>query len=136
MNRRVARLRAVQALYQLSLVSTLETSQAIENTLNHEEQASDFFLQLLEGTLQYQEHLDELLSQNLKGYTIDRLGHVDRSIARMALYEMLYIDDIEKNITLNEAIELAKAYGGQEAGRFMNGVLSGAHETALKKDHQ
>ncbi|GAF22667.1 MULTISPECIES: transcription antitermination factor NusB [Shouchella] len=132
MNRRVARLRAVQVLYQLSLVSTLTVDQAIENTLTEEEESNEFFLDLVKGTLTYKEQLDHFISQNLKGYTIDRLGHVDRSIVRMALYEMLYIEDIEKNISLNEAIELAKAFGGQESGRFMNGVLSGAYETALK----
>ncbi|AIC95021.1 MULTISPECIES: transcription antitermination factor NusB [Shouchella] len=132
MNRRVARLRAVQVLYQLSLVSTLTVDQAIESTLTEEEESNEFFLDLVKGTLTYKEQLDHFISQNLKGYTIDRLGHVDRSIVRMALYEMLYIDDIEKNISLNEAIELAKAFGGQESGRFMNGVLSGAYETALK----
>ncbi|WP_078391683.1 transcription antitermination factor NusB [Shouchella patagoniensis] len=135
MNRRVARLRAVQTLYQLSLISTIEVDQAIQNTLNDEEEPSDFYKQLLYGTLEHKAEIDSYLSGNLKGYTLDRLGHVDRAIARMSLFEMLYIDDIQMNITLNEAIELAKAFGGIDAGRFMNGVLSNSYEAAIKTDN-
>ncbi|WP_059103305.1 transcription antitermination factor NusB [Shouchella shacheensis] len=132
MNRRVARLRAVQALYQMNLIG-LEAEQAIENTVSAEEEASPFFEELIYGTQEKQEAVDHVLAQNLKGYTLDRLGYVDRSIARMALYEMLYIDDIPMNVTLNEAIELAKAFGGEDAGRFMNGVLSNSFDTAMKQ---
>ncbi|GAF13673.1 transcription termination protein NusB [Bacillus sp. JCM 19046] len=132
MNRRVARLRAVQTLYQLSLVASIEVEQAIENTLSNEEEPNEFYHALVYGTLEKRDEIDGYLSGHLKGYTIDRLGHVDRAIARMSLYEMLYIEDIEMNISLNEAIELAKAFGGQDAGRFMNGVLSNAYDGALK----
>lgn len=133
MNRRIARLRAVQTLYQLSLVASIEIEQAIQNTLSDEEEPNEFYESLVYGTLEHREEIDGYLSDHLKGYTIDRLGHVDRTIARMSLYEMLYIDDIEMNITLNEAIELAKAFGGQDAGRFMNGVLSNSYDGAMKK---
>ncbi|MCM2674972.1 transcription antitermination factor NusB [Alkalicoccobacillus plakortidis] len=123
MNRRVARLRAAQALYQIDVIKT-EPDLAMESVLDDEEQPNDFFHQLVYGTLEHKEELDGWISSNLQGYTIDRIGHVDRAIARMALFEMKYVEDIPVNVTFNEAIELAKAFGGEEAGRFMNGVLS------------
>ncbi|GIN16065.1 N utilization substance protein B [Shouchella clausii] len=131
MNRRVARLRAVQTLYQLTLID-INVDKAIENTLNDEEEPSEFYNTLVYGTLEHQDEIDGYLSGNLKGYTLDRLGHVDRAIARMGLFEMLYLDDIPVNVTLNEAIELAKAFGGTDAGRFINGVLSNSYDMAMK----
>ncbi len=70
-----------------------------------------------------------MISANLQGWTLERMGHVDRAIARMAMYEIKFIDDIPVNVTFNEAIELAKAFGGQDAGKFINGVLSKSIET-------
>ncbi|MDQ0208961.1 transcription antitermination factor NusB [Alkalicoccobacillus murimartini] len=123
MNRRVARLRAAQALYQID-VTKVEPELAMDSVMDDEEQATEFFHQLVHGTIDKKQELDGWISSNLLGYTIERMGHVDRAIARMALFEMKYIEDIPVNVTFNEAIELAKAFGGEEAGRFMNGVLS------------
>ncbi|SDC04793.1 transcription antitermination factor NusB [Shouchella lonarensis] len=132
MNRRVARLRAVQTLYQVNLIQT-DVDRAMKNTLSPEDEPSAFFEELVNGTLAHTTQLDAWLSKNIKGYTLDRLGYVDRAIARMALFEMLYIEDIPFNVTLNEAIELAKAFGGEDAGRFMNGVLHHSYEMATQK---
>ncbi|GAF63809.1 transcription antitermination protein NusB [Bacillus sp. TS-2] len=123
MNRRVARLRAAQALYQMDLAHT-EPESALESVLDDGEVASDFLNELIYGTLKNKEQIDQLITENLTGWKIERMGHVDRAITRMALYEMLYIEDIPVNVTFNEAIELAKAFGGEESGKFINGLLS------------
>ncbi|KYG30952.1 transcription antitermination factor NusB [Alkalihalobacillus trypoxylicola] len=123
MNRRVARLRAAQALYQMDLAHT-EPESALESVLDDGEVASDFLNELIYGTLKNKEQIDQLITENLTGWKIERMGHVDRAITRMALYEMLYIEDIPVNVTFNEAIELAKAFGGDESGKFINGLLS------------
>lgn len=130
MNRRLARLRAAQALYQMDIIKA-EPELAIESVLDEDERPNAFLQQLVHGTLEHKEELDGWISSNLQGYTIERMGHVDRAIARMALYEMKYIEDIPVNVTFNEAIELAKAFGGEEAGRFMNGVLSNSLDMML-----
>ncbi|WP_368503854.1 transcription antitermination factor NusB [Alkalihalophilus sp. As8PL] len=128
MNRRVARLRAAQALYQMDLTNS-DIESAIESVLDDNEEQSEFFKQLIYGTTEKREKIDETISVNLKGWTISRMGHVDRAIIRMAMFEMLEVEDIPVNVTFNEAIELAKAFGGEEAGRFVNGVLSKSIET-------
>ncbi|MDV2685148.1 transcription antitermination factor NusB [Alkalihalophilus lindianensis] len=128
MNRRVARLRAAQALYQMDLTNS-DIESAIESVLDDNEEQSEFFKQLIFGTTEKIEKIDETISANLKGWTISRMGHVDRAIIRMAMFEMLEVEDIPVNVTFNEAIELAKAFGGEEAGRFVNGVLSKSIET-------
>ncbi|GAE31878.1 transcription antitermination factor NusB [Alkalihalobacillus hemicellulosilyticus] len=128
MNRRVARLRAAQALYQMDLAKS-DTDQAIESVVGEEERPSEFFLELVNGTSTQIAKIDEIIMNSLQGWTISRMGLVDRAIVRMMVYEMKYIDDIPVNVTLNEGIELAKAFGGDESGKFVNGVLSKALET-------
>lgn len=122
-NRRLDRLRAVQALFQTDLTG-VSWEEALHNTLEEDEEITPFMRQLTSGTVEHIEEIDELLQKNLINWKLNRVGNVDRAILRMAVYEMKYVDDIPKNVTLNEAIELAKAFGGEESGKFVNGVLS------------
>ncbi|MBP3952304.1 transcription antitermination factor NusB [Bacillus suaedae] len=126
MNRRVARLRAAQALYQIDLADS-ELDIAIKSVVE-EETPSEFMLQLVNGTIEQKNTIDQIISESLQGWTIERMGLVDRAIVRMTIYEMKYIEDIPVNVTFNEGIELAKAFGGEESGKFVNGVLSKALE--------
>ncbi|WP_332695881.1 transcription antitermination factor NusB [Halalkalibacter lacteus] len=128
MNRRVARLRAAQALYQIDLTTESDSEVAIQSVLDEGETPSSFMLDLVRGTLDRKSTIDPVISSSLQGWTLDRMGLVDRAIVRMTLYEMKYIDDIPVNVTFNEGIELAKAFGGEESGKFVNGVLSKAIE--------
>lgn len=135
MNRRVARLRAAQALYQIDLAES-DIDTAIESVLDEGEKSSPFMLNLIRGTMDQKEVIDPIISASLQGWTIERMGLVDRAIVRMALYEMKYIDDIPLNVTFNEGIELSKAFGGEESGRFVNGVLSKAIEIIQQQTTQ
>ncbi len=60
----------------------------------------------------------------MQNWTLERVGNVDRAIMRESVYEMLFVEEIPLHVSVNEAIELAKSFGGQEAGKFVNGVLS------------
>jgi N utilization substance protein B len=117
-------------------MDVIDTSmeKAIESVLDEGEEASSFMSDLVSGTVTHQEELDRLYADHLQGWTVDRIGNVDRAILRMALYELYYVDDIPKNVSFNEAIELAKAFGGEDAGRFINGVLSKTMEAYKPKD--
>lgn len=122
-NRRLERLRAVQALFQVDLIG-VSWEEALRSTLEEDEEITPFMKQLVAGTVEHIEEIDEILSANLVKWKLNRVANVDRAVLRMAVYEMKYMDDIPKNVTLNEAIELAKAFGGEESGKFVNGVLS------------
>ena len=67
--------------------------------------------------------IDDTISQSLSNWTLNRLGCIDRAILRIATYELLFTKT-PKKVVINEAIELAKAYGTQESGRFVNGILN------------
>ncbi|MFC5713316.1 transcription antitermination factor NusB [Thalassorhabdus alkalitolerans] len=123
MNRRLARLRAVQALYQVDLTDA-GWKEAIENTLDEGEEADAFLTETVKGTLDHKDEIDSHLKNHLQNWTLERVGNVDRAIMRESVYEMLFVEEIPLHVSVNEAIELAKSFGGQEAGKFVNGVLS------------
>ncbi|SFL68387.1 transcription antitermination factor NusB [Salibacterium qingdaonense] len=123
MNRRLARLRAVQVLFQIDLTNA-EWKQALDNTLEDDETADDYLLEVLQGTLQHKTAIDETIKEHLEHWTLDRVGNVDRAVLREGVHEMKYMDDIPLHVSVNEAVEIAKAFGGEESGKFVNGVLS------------
>jgi N utilization substance protein B len=67
--------------------------------------------------------IDDMLSQFLQGYQVERLSRVDREVLRVAVYEMIYSNDVPPKVAVNEAIEVAKHFGTEESGKFVNGVL-------------
>ncbi|MBS4217194.1 transcription antitermination factor NusB [Bacillus sp. FJAT-49711] len=122
MKRRVAREKALQALYQID-ISGAETSHAIEFVL--EDQKADSFLHdLVEGTLKHLHEIDQEIKKHLENWSLDRLSKVDVNILRLAIYEMKFNEDVPENVAINEAIEIAKTFGDDKSGKFINGILS------------
>ena len=68
--------------------------------------------------------IDNMISQKATGWSIDRIGRVELTILRLAIYEMLFDDDIPVSVSINEAVEIAKKFGGDDAPAFVNGILS------------
>lgn len=87
------------------------------------EKDKKFFCDLVKGTLDNIENIDDIIKKNLKSWTMDRIAKVDLTILRMAIYELLYIEDIPNSVTINEAVELGKLFGTDDSGSFINGVL-------------
>lgn len=125
LSRRVAREKVVQALYQMDMTG-VSADEAISSVLgdNVSQIPVDFIQDLVRGTENHQADIDRVISSFLQGWTLGRLSYVDRSILRMAVYELMYRSDIPEKVTLNEAIELSKSFSTEESSRFINGVLS------------
>lgn len=85
--------------------------------------ARAFAESLVRGVCQRITQLDELISKFSRNYQLSRLAAVDRNILRLAVYEILHNAEVPPVVAINEAIELAKQYGSEESGRFVNGVL-------------
>ncbi len=83
----------------------------------------EFAQPLIEGMVAHLPDIDERIRRYCENYEFRRISAVDRNVLRLAIYEMLYRDDIPPVVSINEAIELAKAYGGADSGRFVNGIL-------------
>ncbi|ATW28334.1 transcription antitermination factor NusB [Candidatus Formimonas warabiya] len=82
-----------------------------------------FALQLVEGTRNALGELDAYIKKHSAEWDIERLANVDKNVIRMALYEMKYLADIPFSVSINEAIELAKSFGSEDSGKFVNGIL-------------
>lgn len=82
----------------------------------------EFALGLFKGIIDHLETIDEEIKKHLKEWEMDRLGHIEKAILRLGAYELLFTD-IDKAIAIDEAVELAKELGGDQAPKFVNGVL-------------
>jgi N utilization substance protein B len=135
MKRRVAREIALQSLYQIEMnhVSPMEAvTSVIDEAENDNESAlevsdeklsPDYIVELVEGTFANKKEIDIMLEEYLKGWQMDRLSRIDREVLRLAVYEMVYRNDVPPKVVVNEAIELSKHFGTEESGKFVNGVL-------------
>ncbi len=78
---------------------------------------------LVRGTLEHREEIDRLIAANAAHWSLGRIAPVERNILRLAAHELLHRHDIPEKVAINEAIELAKLYGSEESGAFVNGIL-------------
>ena len=79
---------------------------------------------LVNGVNEHIEALDRLISEHARDWTLDRMPVIDKSLLRMALFEMLYLDDVPPPVAINEAVDLAKTYSTEGSSRFVNGLLA------------
>jgi transcription antitermination protein NusB len=89
----------------------------------HDERIRTFATNVLNGVISHQATIDEKIIRYTANYELKRISAVDRNILRMAIYEMLYANDVPPIVAINEAIDIAKKFGTEESGKFVNGVL-------------
>lgn len=82
-----------------------------------------FARRLIQGTIDHREVIDREITEASTHWTLEQMAGVERSVLRLATYELLFSPDVPPKAAINESIELAKTFGGDEAGRFVNGVL-------------
>lgn len=122
---------ALQLLYSAeitgqTIVDLLKQNNAIVFESEDKEAVSpdEYALVLIRGIEEHQEEIDTMLDSSSDNWSIDRMPIMDRSILRVAVYEMMFQDAIPVSVSIDEAVELAKKYGGEdESHRFVNGVL-------------
>lgn len=136
MSRRLAREAAIKFLFSIDfnkdenleemLGEFFETARERKNDEYQEEIGENdirYAEEVIKGTIDKLQPIDKLIQDNITGWTKDRIVKVDLAVLRLALYEILYRDDIPDSVAINEAIELAKKYSTDESGSFVNGVL-------------
>lgn len=134
MSRRQARETALQVLFEMDL-GKVEFDQAFKHVTEEfgtSNSARDFSRELVQGTMANINELDAVIKQLAVGWNFERLSFVDRNIMRIALYEILYRDEIPPAVSVNEAVELAKIFSGEESGRFVNGILGAVVQSPEK----
>lgn len=121
--RRKSRENAVILLYQRDLLDK-KIDEIIENNLLAGRKYDQFALKLTKGVDRYRKRIDEMIMDIVENWTLERIAIIDRNILRVAIYEMLYEDDIPLKVSVDEAIEIAKSLGQKEdTPKFINGIL-------------
>jgi transcription antitermination protein NusB len=125
--RRKARKRALDVLYEADMrgVAVPEVLKSyIDRLQTPRPPYLDYTVTLVEGVAAHAERIDELISSYAEGWTLERMPAIDRNLARIAVYELLYRDDIDDPVAITEAVELAKTLSTDDSPRFLNGVLA------------
>ena len=120
MRRTDQRRAAVVALYQSDL-----TGRPLEELVHRG--ATGFTRELAEGTERERPALDSVIERHAVGWSLDRIAPLERSILRLALYELLHRPDVPAEVAIDEAVEAAKELCGRDAPGFVNGILAAAH---------
>ncbi len=155
--RRTIRIKAFQALFQLTQNPRLSHEEAITHAIqysledNEEEvenlealkeilpgeniteqiatDALDYLRDLVSGVSEHRKYIDEQIEERLKDWSIQRLDLVNLLILRIATYELYFHEEINPSIVMNEAIEITKSFNNDKASKFVNGVLQGILDT-------
>ena len=123
--RRLSREIALKVLFQIDLVST-NMEEALNYTFEDGEfsdEVKEFSLILVKGVMSNLSEIDKAINNYTDNWSLERITNIDRNILRMAIYEILYLKNIPKSVSINEAVELAKKYGTKSSFSFVNGVL-------------
>lgn len=135
-NRHLGRIVALQTLYELDFRreagdTSFDLGLVLKRNITRYESTVDdvFFIeQLVRGVTQRETELDDALRPLAPEWPLEQIARMDRAVLRIGLYELMYEDDVPPKVVINEAVELAKAFGGDNSSKFINGVLG----TALK----
>lgn len=147
-NRHLARTIAMQTLYEWDFTHALhdnsmsaDDKQTLADLIktNLQEFApglddEGFADQLVTGVVENLKDIDPYITKYAPEWPIDQITNVDRNILRLAIYEMIISGDVPAKVAINEAIELAKAFGGESSGRFVNGVLGAIYKDLDESD--
>lgn len=141
-NRHLGRIVALQSLYEYEFrVGAEDKSAEIDEILSRnleryqeEIDDKDFVSGLVNGVLENQEALDAQIRPLAPEWPLEQIARIDRNILRLGLYELLYrADQVPPKVAINEAVELAKAFGSDNSSKFINGVLGTAYRTLVEE---
>jgi N utilization substance protein B len=123
--RRQARELAMQALFYMDMQKDA-SGQKLElfcENFRPAKKCHPFFSKLVSGVLESRDEIDALIERFSKNWKIKRMSCVDRNVMRIAVYELLYCDDIPAKVSINEAVDIGKKFGSEESGAFINGIM-------------
>lgn len=136
-NRHLARTLALQTLFEWDFS---DQKHKVEEVIQHDKQefAPDFddqgfSLALVKNVIKHQKTIDDLIKKFAPEWPLDQITMTDRNVLRIGIYELKMSKDIPPKVAINEAIELAKAFGGDASGKFVNGVLGSIYKEMMDK---
>ncbi len=133
--RHKARSLAIQALYEIDSVGHDPDATLVHlfREIKMTEDNAAFATELVKGVVQYREKLDGQIHNYAPAWPVTQIGVIDRNILRLAIYEILIDNKVPVKVAINEAVELAKSFGGANSPKFINGVLGAVSATITKE---
>jgi len=135
-HRRKAREYALQGLYMSEVgkapIDEVLKLNWVENKIPDD--IREFAETLIRGAIDKVHEIDGLIKNHSTNWKIERISVIDKSILRIAIYEMIYLTDIPAAVTINEGIELGKIYGGESSGQFINGILDAIRKSDTSEE--
>jgi len=138
-NRHLARTIAMQTLFlwDFNGKNNVLLQETVENVFenfapNFNDQG--FVRSVIDGVIKNLEEIDSYITKYATEWPLDQITIVDRNILRIGVYELIFNEEIPSKVAINEAIEIAKAFGGESSGKFVNGVLGAIYKDTEKKE--
>ena len=133
--RRKARIVALKTLFEIDSVS--HSPEQILERLREElplpDDAAEFARDLVHGVIENRKRLDDTIRKNAPAWPLEQVAAIDRNILRLAIYEIVIDNRVPMRAAINEAIELAKEFGGEASPKFVNGVLGSVAATGTRR---
>jgi len=127
MSRKKARDNAFKCIYELEFDNEKNTEKILEFCYEENDSKNDekkYIELVVNGVKENLDVIDGIILSKLKNWSIERIAKIDLAILRLAIYEIMYVEDIPVKVTANEAVELAKLYGNNDSKSFVNGVIA------------
>ena len=136
MNRHLSRVIVMQTLYEWDFRPKSDVESVKKRNIeNYQEDADpDYIQSTIEGVQQYQEEIDAEIAKAAPEWPLEQIASIDKTILRIAIFEILYSDDVPPKVAINEAVELGKTFGGANSSKFINGVLGTVYRGSAKYD--
>lgn len=130
MNRHLSRMVSMQAIYEWNFRSDSNLEEILERSIAEfaDDIDKDFVKSEILGVSKYKDELDKEIAICAPEWPIEQISAIDKSILEIAIYELLHANDIPPKVSINEAIELAKQFGNNNSGKFVNGVLGTVYQ--------
>lgn len=138
-SRHLARTIVMQSLYEWDFKETLGKRPDFDKILSHnikesgiDPETDKFIFDLRHGIFKNLEGIDKLIAENAPEWPLSQIARIDRSILRLGVYELIFSDEVPPKVAIDEAVELAKAFGGENSSKFINGVLGSIYRKSKK----
>lgn len=140
-NRHLARTIAMQTLFEWDFrgADNDRLTAILEHNFNEFGDGlseKDFTIALINGVIGHLPQIDKIISEYAPDWPIDQITIVDRNVLRVGIYELVFAKEVPPKVAINEAIEMAKGYGGPSSGKFVNGVLGAIYKNIISDDNE
>lgn len=134
MNRHLSRTIAMQTLYESDMRRDEPLDEILERNIGEfqDDADADYITTVVNGALDKSQEIDGKIGKAAPEWPIDQISPIDKAILRLATFELLHNDDIPPKVAINEAVELAKLFGGENSSKFVNGVLGTIYRSSDK----